>query len=176
MENKAPDPIISWWDRENVKQHTQWNIGVVDAGTESEHFGVLIWNNRGGSEDVSNIVEASLTTRNADASETGHVVEGKWIRVRVDSIGEAIFTPIGKDAQHLVRTVGTTTNEDGTHTPEVPPHTSPAGTVCALGVKNDGTKANAQGNYIECTLVAFPDNLAPAGTFEFVVRLSYTFP
>lgn len=171
----STDPIISWWNRDNTQQLTLWDIGVVDAGTESPHLGVLIWNNRGGDEDVANIVEATLTTRDMDAGDVGHVVVGKWIRVRVDSISEAVFTPIGKDAYHPVRTVGTTINDDGSHTPQVPPHTSPAGTVSVLGVKNDGTKVNSQGNFIECTLLAFPDALAPAGTFEFVVRLSYTF-
>lgn len=172
---EAVDPIISWWNRDNTQQVTRWDVGIVDAGTESPHFGVLIWNNRGGETDVANIIDARLTTRDPDNGDVGHVVQGKWVRVRVDSIGEVMFTPIGKDAFHTVRTVGTTTNADGTHTPEVDPHTSPEGTVCLLGVKNDGTKANSQGNFIECTLLAFPDNLAPAGTFDFVVRLSYTF-
>lgn len=171
----STDPIISWWNRTNTAQLTQWDIGVVDAGTESPHLGVLIWNNRGGLTDVANIVEATLTTRDMDAGDVGHVVAGKWIRVRNDSISESVFTAIGKATYHPVRTVGTTVNASGSHTPEVSPHTSPAGTVSALGVKNDGNKTNSPGNIIETTLHAFPAALAPAGTFEFVVRLSYTF-
>lgn len=170
----STDPIISWWNRDNTQQLTLWDIGVVDAGTESNHLGVLIWNNRGGDEDVANIVEADLTTRAMDASDTGFVVEGRWIRAKVDAY-EVGFTPIGKEAYHPIKTLGSTTNADGTFTPNEDPHISPAGDVSALGVKNDGTKANSAGNFIEVTLMALPDALAPAGTFDFVVRLSYTF-
>ncbi|GAA0376618.1 hypothetical protein [Bacillus horti] len=171
----STNPVISWWNRDNTSQVTLWDIGVVDAGTESNHLGVLIWNNRGGDEDVANIVEASLTTRAMDASETGFVVEGKWIRAKVDSLHEVGFTPIGKGADHPVRTEGSTIVDGISHTPSDPDYVTDAGRVSALGLKNDGTKENSAGNFIEVTLMALPDALAPAGTFDFVVRFSYTF-
>lgn len=171
-------PVISWFNRDNTQQVTLWDVGqggTVKAGEESPLFGICIWNNRGGTSDVSDIVLAELTTRDMDAKDITPPVVGKWVRVKNDSQAEVVATPIGKDASKRIKTSGTTVNEDGSFTPGVPPHTSPAGEVSALGVKNDGTKTNSGGNFIECTLSALPQSTAPAGTFDFVVRLSYTF-
>lgn len=171
-------PIISWYNRENTQQVTLWDVGqggTVKAGEESPQFGLCIWNNRGGTTDVSNIVLAELTTRDMDARDITPPVVGKWVRVKNDSQAEVVATPIGKGASKSVKTSGTTVNEDGSFVPNVAPHTSPAGEVSALGVKNDGTKTNSGGNFIEVTLSALPAVTAPAGTFDFVVRFSYTF-
>lgn len=46
-------------------------------------------------------------------------------------------------------------------------------TVDILGVKNDGNKNNAKGNYVEIILDALPPATSPAGKFEFLIRLSY---
>lgn len=171
-------PVISWWNRSNTQQVTLWDVGqggTVKAGEESPQFGVLIWNNRGGSEDVSNIVAAELTTRDMDAKDTSPPVAGRWTRVKNDSIGEVVATPVGRNASKAIKSVGKTINGNGEFTPNVPPHTSPAGEVSALGVKNDGTKENSLGNLIEVTLTALPEATAPAGVFEYVVQLTYTF-
>lgn len=171
-------PAISWYNRDNTQQVSLWDVGqggTVKAGEESPQFGVLIWNNRGGTADVSDIVKADLTTRDMDARDITPPVVGRWVRVKNDSQAEVVATPIGKGANKDIKTSGTTLNDDGSFTPNVAPHTSPAGEVSALGVKNDGTKTNAAGNFIEVTLSALPAATAPAGTFDFVVRLSYTF-
>ncbi|MGG3801273.1 hypothetical protein [Metabacillus fastidiosus] len=171
-------PVISWWNRSNTQQVSLWDVGqggTVKAGEESPQFGVLIWNNRGGTADVSDIVKAELTTRDMDAKDVTPPVVGKWVRVKNDSQAEVTAERIGKGANKSIKTSGTTTNTDGSFTPGVAPHTSPAGEVSALGVKNDGTKSGAAGNFIELTLSALPEATAPAGTFDFVVRLSYTF-
>jgi len=155
-----------------------WDVGqggTVKAGEESPQFGVLIWNNRGGTSDVSDIVLAEVTTRDMDSNAVTPPVVGEWVRVKNDSISEVVATAVGANTSKSVKTIGTTVNANGSFTPNTAPHVSAAGDVSALGVMNDGTVAGSAGNFIELTLSALPDSTAPAGTFDFVVRFSYTF-
>lgn len=174
-------PLVSWRTRDNTQQVTSWDIGTVDAGTVSQDFGFLIWNNYQGSTDVPNMEDAVITTKDQNGGNTGELVTGQWIEVKVDSMGETSFTPIGFDVVngvavvHPIRTTGSTTYNDVTSTPNVPPHTSQNGVVSILGVANDGTKENSAGNYVEVTLHARVPGNASAGLINFLTRVSYKF-
>jgi len=152
-----PAPIISWYNVDNTSQVTQWQLGTIDAGTVSPDTTFLIWNNRGGSTAVSDATNCTITTKDIAGGNTGDLVVGKWIEVRVDTMGEANFTPIGGTSTKAVKAGGS----------------APAGTIS--GEINDGTKVNALNNYAQVTLHANVDPLAVAGNIDFLVRLSYQY-
>jgi len=190
-------PLVSWWQRDNSAQWTSWDIGVVDAGTVSNDFGFLIWNNRRqagstnpetsqeyGATPVADMEDATITTKDELGNNTGALVEGQWIEVKVDSISEATFVPIGYDTtagesvKHTVKTTGTTidpVNGSIVSTPGDTNHTSTLGTTCILGVANDGIKANSAGNFVELTLHARVPGIATAGLINFYTRVSYKY-
>lgn len=176
----STQPLVSWWNRDNTSQFVKWDIGVVDAGTASPQTGFLIWNNRGGSTDVADMEDVTITTKGEGGVNTGALVEGQWIRVKLDEV-ESTFSPIGYDTVnnvpvvHPIRAIGSTTFNGNTYTPEVPPHTGQNGQVCILGVANDGTKENSAGNFAEITAYADVPGNASAGLIKFLLRVSYKY-
>lgn len=150
-----PAPIVSWYDASNTTQQTSWDIGTVDAGSVSADTQFLIWNNRGGASDVSDMTNCTITTKDSSGGDTGELVTDTWIEVQVDELGEQTFTPIG----------GTTTKEIG--------NGITAGTIS--GVANDGTLANADANYCLLTVHANVPATATAGNYNFLLRVSYQY-
>lgn len=153
-----PQPQVSWYSRDNTTQETSWDIGTVDAGSISAEKGFLIWNNRAGSTDVSDMTNCTITTKDSAGGNTGELVTDQWIEVRVDSLSEGTFTKIGGTVTKAIRaTAGTV----------------PAGVI--KGTANDGTVANAKANFCEVTLRAFPLPTATAGLVNFLTRVSYQY-
>lgn len=99
------NPEITWYLEENIeaaKITSVVDLGRVDADTTSEIKQLIIWNNRGGTEDASNAEELTITARDSDGglgdspSNFQQSIVEDWNQVRVDSLGESSFTPIGK--------------------------------------------------------------------------------
>jgi len=175
-------PLVSWYAETNGdnEQVTRWDLGIVDASQVSQDFTFLIWNNRKGTEDVPDMQNAVIMTKDELGGNTGELVEGQWIEVKVDQI-DTTFHPIGWDVvanqavSRPIKTLGSTTNEDGTFTPNVPPHTTQNGEISILGVKNDGTLENAQGNYVKVSLHCRVPGNASAGAVNFRTRVTYQY-
>lgn len=153
------NPVVFWYDRSNQNQLTQWPIGTVNAGEYSAQLGVLIWNNRGGATDVSDMTGCTITTKdilggNGTSPFTEPVVN-KWIEVRVDSNDETGFTAIGGAVTHPIKARGAA--------PDV-----------ISGAANTGNKDTDIANYAECTLQANVPTNASAGTSQFLVRVSFS--
>lgn len=148
-------PIVSWYDASNTTQQTSWDIGTVDAGSVSADAQFLIWNNRGGTTDVSDMTNCTITTKDSSGGDTGELVTGKWVEVKVDELGESSFTPIG----------GTTTHPIG--------NGITAGTIA--GTANDGTLENADANNCLLTVHANVPATATAGNYQFLLRVSYQY-
>jgi hypothetical protein len=67
-------PLIKWYNESNQTEITNWDAGVVDAGfysrpedptqPDSSEFPstFLIWNNRGGTENISDATNVKITT------------------------------------------------------------------------------------------------------------------
>jgi hypothetical protein len=149
-----PEPIIKWYDDANSSTVSNWAIGITDSGTVSPDTTFLIWNNRGGATDVSDMTECTITTKDASGGDTGEIVTGEWIETRVDSAGETGFTPIGGQTTHPIES------------------TLAAGTIG--GVANSGTIA-ASDNYAEVTLHANVPQGAVSGETDFLLRVSYSY-
>lgn len=169
-------PEVTFWDRDTNTDISSvgWHIGQVDAGTVSAEKGVIIWNNKAGAEDVSDMQDVTITTKDSKGGTEGELVGFEWIEVRVDDGLDVNFHAIGVDHAHPIKAPGSTTNADGTFTPGVDPHSSESGAVNILGVKNDGS-VDAKGNYVETTLRANVPQLATAGVSNFLVRVSYKY-
>ncbi|MEQ6355276.1 hypothetical protein ABNX05_11660 [Lysinibacillus sp. M3] len=97
-------PIVSWYEGTNTTStevKTTVNYGTVDALSDSPQKTYFIWNNRGGTKDCSKMEDVKFTTRDRNGGDgsTGTIVEAvrdNWFRVRVDSLNEQAFTPVGK--------------------------------------------------------------------------------
>lgn len=151
-----PAPIVSWWKRPNpLTQVVAWNIGVVDAGTVSPDFEVLIFNNKGGAEVVSDMQNCTVTTKDNLGGNTGELVINKWIEVKVVSMAEATFTAIGGNTTRPIRALG-------------------MGAGLISGAINGGTDA-ATTNFAELLLHANVPSNASAGTVNFRTRVAYQF-
>ncbi|ALA07178.1 hypothetical protein SECTIM467_48 [Brevibacillus phage SecTim467] len=155
-----PAPQVSWYTADNSSQVTQWDIGTVDAGSLSQTFSVLIWNNRGGSTAVSDMQNCVITTKDYSGGNTGELVTNNWIEVKVDSLSETGFTAIGGT---LVKEIRATKSD------------TPAGTI--KGTVNDGNIAteNTTANFSKVTLRANVPPTATAGLVTFLTRVSYQF-
>ncbi|GBF32206.1 hypothetical protein DCCM_0397 [Desulfocucumis palustris] len=163
-----PAPLVSWYSADNVAQLTKWEIGTIDAGSISPMLGVLIWNNRGGTADVSTMTNCTITTKDSAGGDTGELVTNLWIEVKVDSMGETDFTggKIGGPTTHVIQAGGNTTFNDVTTSPNAKE---------ILGVANDSSKTNAKGNYAQVSLRANVPATATAGNVNFLTRVAYQY-
>ncbi|WPK11816.1 hypothetical protein R6U77_18280 [Lysinibacillus louembei] len=122
---KAPE--VYWYEGTNTVANeikNTVNYGTVDADSMSPTKVFYIWNNRGGTEDCSKMEEVTFTTRDrsgGDGGSNGNIVEAvrdNWFHVRVDSLNETAFLPVGKSGFSPTNlsgtkdlgTTGTTTN------------------------------------------------------------------
>jgi hypothetical protein len=154
-------PVVSWYNGDNNTQVTQWDIGTVDAGSISQPetgFNVLIWNNRGGATDVSDMTSTTITTKDSGGGNTGELVTDTWIEAKVNSLAEANFSAMG-----------------GTVTRALKADDSNVASGIIKGKANDGVKANSKVNFSDVHLRANVPPLATAGLVNFVTRVSYQY-
>ncbi len=119
-------PIVSWYEGTNeLSKEVNYtvNYDTVDAASRSETKIFYIWNNREQATDAPKMEEVTFTTRDRSGGtgdSDGMVVEAvknNWFHVRVDSLSESRFLPVGKGGNPLnpsgtkdLGTNGTTTN------------------------------------------------------------------
>lgn len=122
----ANEPQVSWYEGTNTvasEVKGTVNYGTVDADTDSNQKTFFIWNNRDSTENVSKMEECTFTTRDrlgGTGDTPGNPVEAvrdNWFQVRVDSLNEVAFTPVGSgvgstnlSGVKAVGTNGSTTN------------------------------------------------------------------
>lgn len=70
-------PIVQWWDEGETAQQSQWDAGVIDAGSESIPQTFHVWNNRGSSTAVADMINVDITVRDADGQSTDLRVAGQ---------------------------------------------------------------------------------------------------
>lgn len=120
------EPIVSWYEGDNSESSEITDVvqyGTVDADSPSDQKKIFIWNNRNGNEDVSKMEEVTFTTRDRNGGTgdvVGNIVEAvrdSWFQVKVDSLAEYSFTPVGKgdgttnpSGLKEIGTTGSTTN------------------------------------------------------------------
>lgn len=148
----AGQPVISWFEGTAALSSEVTglvNYGTVDADTDSSQKTFWIVNNRDGDEDVSKMEEVTFTTRDrlgGTGDTPGNEVQSvrdNWFQVRVDSLNESAFTPVGKGGVGAVNPSGT--KEVGTNGSTTNPNAATASTW-ASGV------AYVVGDYIKPTV------------------------
>lgn len=73
-----PAPIPIWWDPnppspQNPGPTTTWSVGTVDADSTSAEKEFWIFNNKGGSEAVSDMTNVFITTKDTNGLDGGPV-------------------------------------------------------------------------------------------------------
>lgn len=149
-------PIISWYKSDNTQQATSYDVGIVDAGSVSTDTTYLIWNNRAQQTDVSDMTSCTITTKDTTGGNSGEIITNTWIRVRVDSMNEQSFTPIGGSTTKVIGAAG-------------------AANGVIKGSSNDGDANNSALNFAKVTLHANVPQIATAGNFDFITRVSYQY-
>lgn len=176
-------PIITWMN----STHTQpvqvpYPFGVIDAGDLSPVYTFNIWNNKGGTTDVSKMEDCTITTRDMSGglgNTVGNeveVVKNNWFHAQIDSLDEKDLNQessrIGKDYSKPIGTTGTTKKDNlGVSYP------TPIKPVAKeiLGVKNNGNAVDAAGNYVTISFQAEVPLDAKSGQQQFKLRVSYRY-
>lgn len=151
-------PLVQWYDSTNVNQKTDWQIGVVDAGSVSADTTFLIWNNRGGTTATSDMTNCTITTKDSLGGNTGEIILNKWVEARVDSLSETLYTAVGGTTTKLIQGGGLSAGDAGK----------------IKGTINGGTLTDIT-CYSKVTLHANVPATATAGNFTFLTRVAYQY-
>lgn len=151
-------PIIGWYDEDN-NLLTEWNMGEIEAGTLSQEKTFFIWNNKSGSIQVPDIIECNITTKDSSGNDNGAVVEGRWLEVKCDSLGDTDFTAIGKSVVHSVAAEGNSANYS----------------VSGGANTGDHNIDSSKKNFIKLTARLNVPQDAANGIAEFLLRLNYKY-
>ena len=133
-------PIFQVYESGGTTVATSHSFGQVKAGNESAEYTVEVWNNKGGSSVVADVIEATVTTTDASGGNTGDVVTGKYMNLNVNgeaSGGNPTWTAIGGTTKAPIRAAGYTSADDSGGGGKFD-GTVPAGTTAATATKNCG--------------------------------------
>ena len=78
-------PSITVVNASTNTTQTNWSVGVVKANNDSSVLQILIWNNRGGSTDLADLRDASITSLDTDGGAASDPVANKWLKVNARS-------------------------------------------------------------------------------------------
>ena len=156
-------PIVKFYDASGTNEITSWPLGEVDAGSDTAHLTFTVWNNKGGASDVSHMKNVRITTVNDQGGETGDVIQGKWVHVKVNGTGGESGTGVG----------GNSTSNQAQVWGEGVDYTTEGYII--KGTANDGVKAHSTSNYATIEAwVSVPAN-ANEGEKPFIVRVPYSY-
>lgn len=156
-------PVVTFFNADSSSAVERWDIGEVDANSESPTLEVVVWNNKGGTEDVSNMQDVSVTCLDGTGGDQAKMITERWMKVLVDTTAEKDagnvkkFSAIGGVDARPVRAQGITA-ADGN---------------LIRGTANEGLMDEAADNHSKMTFkVGVPLN-APAGQHDFRIRVQY---
>jgi len=153
-------PVISLLGSDNVTAVSEWHVGTVRAGFDSNVLEVNVWNNKAGASAVSDLIDSSVTVKDGNGQDTGVVPANLWIQTLIDSSAaldansNKIYSQIGGATVRPLR--GATL-------------LAAAGDVIK-GTANDGTVANSGPNYCKCLFKASLPINSVSGTQQFKIR------
>jgi len=136
-----------------------WSVGVVKANNSSTVLSIQIWNNRGGSTDLADLRDASITSLDIDGGNSSDPVANKWLHVNVPQMdGASSWTPVGGTSTKFIRGDTVTATEGN----------------IIKGTANDGNASTTASkvNYTTVNLrVDVPVNATP-NTYNFKTRIN----
>ena len=133
-------PVFQVYESGGSTVATSHSFGQVKAGNESAEYEVEVWNNKGGSTAVSDVIEATVTTTDASGGNTGDVVTGKYMNLNVNgenSGGTLTWTAIGGTTKAPIRAAAYTSADDSGGGGKFD-GTVPAGSTAAAATNNCG--------------------------------------
>jgi hypothetical protein len=156
-------PIVAFYNANSSATVGRWDIGEVDANSESPVLDVVVWNNKGGTEVVSDMQDVSVTCLDGTGGDTAKMITERWMKVLVDTTAEKDtngtkkFSAIGGVDARPMRAQGVLAAQGN----------------IIKGTINSGVMAEAQENHAKATFkVGVPLN-APAGKHDFHIRTQY---
>ena len=152
-------PIVSWKEYSvgsGFTDFTTWSIGNWDTGSTTPAKRVYIWNNYNSSEaGIADMENSSFTTKDLQGGNTGEPIVDKWIHVTCT--GGLPDTAVG-----------------GTTVYSLKAKDSGIGDGIIQGGINTGN-INDDTNFAEVDMWAVIDPLATPGTYQFYIRVGYSF-
>ena len=156
-------PVVTFFNADSSAAVARWDIGEVDAQTVSPTLSTVVWNNKGGAVDVSDMQSVSVTCLDGTGGDTEILVAGRWMQTLVDTTADKDagnnkkFTAIGGVDSRPVRAQGVL---------------AAAGNLIK-GTANTGVMDTSDVNLAKMDFkVAVPLN-APAGQHDFRIRVLY---
>lgn len=147
-----PSPLITVTDAGSATI-SSLSYNNVDSGSNSGIITVLVWNNKGGSQVISDAVQATITTKTFNGQDTGDTVQN----------GQEIVT-------YTMLNTQCTSQGDVSYTPVGGPITAPIGNVTTGTIQGTvgGTAARVNTKIIAVSNVT-------AGPAQFLLRLNYLY-
>jgi hypothetical protein len=157
-------PIISWFDSANANQQSQWDCGIVDAGSYSNVAEFLVWNNRSttpGTQNsaVSDMTQVTIIPKSMTGDDTGAVAS------KSDAVVSVSFNNNGTWTDWQDIGAGVSANV-----------ISASGVVGTLsGSANTADKNTNKANYADIRLRLFVQPTAVAGQVQWLTRITYNY-
>ena len=153
-------PLIGIYNESNTAFQSTWDVGIVRAQQPSTVLTINVWNNRGGTTDVSDLKEPILSVLDSDGlNALTPVPRDKWVQVNVPSVDgdNTTWTPIGGTTTKMLMANGGVTDNT------------------IKGTVNDGDPLLYPQNVCTTNLrIEAPLNSTP-GDFSFKIRLTAYF-
>ena len=133
-------PIISIMNADNTKPVTEWYLGTLRTGTTSKELEINVWNNKGGSVDVSDLVDVKVTTvdeNGVNETSAEEAVRDKWTQALVYAT-----VAIGANSYVGVASNGAAGDDLTNHV--------------IKGTANDGTVSNSTTNFANIRVRVVP--------------------
>ena len=159
-------PVVSIYDRDNNVIFSNWTIENLVGQSESDVLDLLVWNNREGLTNVSDMTDVTIMVVDEDGvNENTPLVVGQWIHVLVnttaetDPDGKKMFSPIGGSVYvRPLRAEGVDESEGN----------------MIRGRANDGSILETN-NFSKIKLKMAPLINAPGGFHIFKIKLVYSY-
>lgn len=147
-------PIVAYYTPDGANPVSRWDIGEIDANSVSPTLSVTVWNNKGGSTDVSHMKNVSVTCLDGNGGDSDAMVVEGWMRV---SVNKQTAVSVGGTNKQSVRAIGLDESVGN----------------LIYGTANDGTVSNSKNNfaYLDAAVKVPPNALE--GLHNFKLRTEY---
>lgn len=159
-------PVVSFWNSANDAEVPSWDIGVINANSASPELNLLVWNNRAGIADVSDMQDCKITVLDDALGEGIPMVTEKWVGCRCISAGEVSDTD-----ESYTRIGGNDPVEGDRNTKDI--KALDQDDFVIKGTANTGAKETDTANFADLGLKLFVPLNATAGAQAFKLRVSY---
>lgn len=151
-------PIVGYYTANGGAQVSSWAIGEIDANSTSPTLNVSIWNNKGGTSDVSHMKNVTVTCLDSTGGDTDPMVAEAWMQAWINNELETSKKAIGGTVKKDVNAIGLD--------PAMAGHT-------IYGTANGGVIGTDVNNYALANFtVKVPAN-AKEGQHDFKIRTEY---